>query len=174
MLYPQEDCPTGKPPRLPEEEYRRGMLKWVKFCHDVVPVGPCGRFYLPTRHFDRPCPGPWFIGGQAAPFMDTLSSLCVLFSRETGLTFLPERFKFLVENRYFLNGKGEGGIPHDALCKVYGVNLTAEEIGNIKLAPEEYVSPTLTPFGPSEIKRIENAYVRQIFLDLWCLVNPSR
>lgn len=164
--YKQEGHPTEKL-FLTEEEYHRTLRSVVKYCHDVVLVGPDGAFYLGHRRADKVEPGPWFIGGAVKPFTSLLDSLVRNVARETGVTFSKDRFTHIGTNRYWFNGHEGAGVPHDALCEIFMLSLTTDEIASIRLDPEEYGTPSLERFGRTEIESIANTFTQKIFLDLW-------
>ena len=164
-LYRQPNLPNGI--RLPDEEYNRALLRFVKYCHDVVVLSTEEEgFFLAVRRTDKTPSGPWFIGGQVEVFVETGESLARVFKRETGLDISVHRFVRCMQNRYFFDGN-DGGIPHDAVCEVFELTLTPQEIAAVRLDPNEYATVHLQRFTLADIERIVNPMSRQIFLDIW-------
>lgn len=167
-VYKQANLPKGI--RLSDEEYHRGLLKFVKYCHDVVVLDSDGLLYLGERRSNKTPSGPWFIGGQVSIFRDINESLAELFRRETGLVIDPGRFNHEWFNRYMFDGS-DGGVPHDAVCEIFTLLLTREELSRVSLDPTEYVQSKLAPYDAVDIAAIANPLTRKIFADLWELIN---
>ncbi len=164
--YKQIGHPTEKI-FLDDNEYKRALLSLVKYCHDILPIGPDKKFYLPERRHEGAAPGPWFIGGAVKPFTSILDSLSSTAKRETGLILPKERFVFIQQNRYWFNAEDNNNLAHDALCEIYELELTWEEIGKIKLDPNEYQNNTLTPYGLEDLKSLDDVLKRRVFVELW-------
>lgn len=165
-LYTQEGHPTKKL-FLTDEEYKRAMQSVVKFCHDLLVVGPGATFYLPCRQPNKPQPGVWFLGGAVKMYTPIRDSLVQTIERETKIRFDAERFAWVRQNRYFFNGQDAGGMPHDAVCEIFVIRLSPEEIEQIKLDPNEYKSGSLKAYNRKALTEIEDPFARTIFLGLW-------
>lgn len=163
-LYTQPDAPKQKT-FLSDEEYRKALRSFVKYCHDVIPVGPDDRWYLPKRRADKNHPGPWFVGGAVKPFVGFDSSLVQVFGRETGLQLSRERFIHVSQHEYFFGE--DDGIAHDAICEVFVVWLSAEEIASVKLDSDEYEAGALLPYGEEELSQLTDGLSHAALLDLW-------
>ncbi len=165
--YRQPNLPKGV--RLSTEEYNQALLKFPKYCTNVVVLDTKRPgFWLPERA-DRKTPaGVWFIGGQVEVFMEEKSSLAKVFKRETGLDIHQDLFRLETNNRYWFDGS-DGSVPHDAVCNIYSIELTEAERNAIRLDPEEYRTEKLSFYGCQEIAQIDSPMTRAIFLDLWKL-----
>lgn len=163
-LYAQPTAPKQKL-FLTSEEYRKALLSLVKYCHDIVPIGPDGQFYLPRRRADKNRPGPWFIGGAVKPFVGFDASLLQIAEREMGMRLPRERFVHVAQHQYLFGE--DDGIAHDAICEVFIVRLSAEEIRSVRLDPDEYEAGALLPHGASELREISDPLARSALLDLW-------
>lgn len=152
--------------RLSDEEYRKSLRKFVKYCHDVIPVGPDSLWYLPARRHDRNHQGVWFVGGAVLPFIGFEASLEETTKRELSLDISFERFRHIGRNQYLFNEKS--GLAHDAVCEIFLLTLSKEEIAQIRLDPDEYEEGgMLMPYDKKKIEAIQNPLTRQVFLDLW-------
>ncbi len=168
-IYAQEGHPTQKL-WLGDEERLRAHLAIVRPCHDFLPVGTDGKFYLPNRKKGNAISdisGVWFIGGALQPFMSEEESMKKVLARETGFNVDISRLRWIRRNRYYMNGKTQGGFAHDALCDIYAFVISPAEIESIKLDPKEYEGGGLQPYGGKEVEKIADPFVRAIFLDLW-------
>lgn len=168
-VYSQDGHPMQKL-FLTDEELKRALLSLIKLCRDFVPVGPDGRLYLPTRRRGNAITelgGPWFVGGAMTPFVDESTSTQKVFKRELGWEVDLNRLVFIKINRYFFNGRAQGGLAHDAFCFTYALPLSQEEIASVHLDPQEYETGGLTPYGLEEISAIKDPFVRKIFQDIW-------
>ncbi len=162
--YIEKGAPVGqKTAHLSNEEYNRAMQKFIKVCHDVVVIDERGQWLLARRRADKATPGLWFIGGQMKPFFTSEESLRLVFARETGLNLECDRFTFILENRYYIAAT-EADPAHDALCKVYTVTLSDDEIARVRLDPHEYDSGGLVPIDESHMLEL-NEFKREIFSD---------
>ena len=181
-IYAQAGHPTKKLFLDNEVKDAKGMTEFmrahqgmVKQCHDFLPIGLSdGKFYLPNRKKGNAISdisGVWFIGGAMIPFVSEEESMRKVLKRETGFDIKLSRLKYLCRNRYYMNGKAQGGLAHDARCDVYALPLTKEEIASIKLDPGEYEGGSLQPYGIREIEAIADPFVRVIFFDLWYELN---
>lgn len=167
MTYGQENGPFETSVHLPEEHYRAALKRMVKYCHDAVFVDHEGNFLLAQRKPGKSPSGTWCIGGQVSTFMPLTDSLRETLQRETALSIAPERFSYIGQNRYWFSGDANIGITHDAVVEIYVVQLTQEELSEIRLDPQEYVVGSLRPYSLSEIQEIPEPLAQKVFSDLW-------
>ncbi|MFZ2167375.1 MAG: hypothetical protein WAV50_00725 [Minisyncoccia bacterium] len=163
-VYAQPDAPTQKLFLTPEE-YRKSLLSLVKYCHDIIPVGPDGKFYLPCRRKDKNRPGPWFVGGAVKPFVGFDASLLQMVKREMGMELQRDRFVSVAQHQY-LFGEGDG-LAHDAMCEVLIIRLSEEEIASVHLDPDEYETGALLAYGEEELSELTDSLTRSALLDVW-------
>ncbi len=170
-LYKQEGHPPKKVFIDDENERLRSMLNRPRFCHDFVPVGPDGNFYLPNRLKGRmisELDGVWMIGGEVEAFLPMEDSMRKVLKRELKIdNFDLRRLRYIDRNDYFMNGKAQNGFAHDARCLVNALPLSWDELKAVELDPTEYEDGTWKVYDRDALERIKDPMVRQIFLDLW-------
>jgi hypothetical protein len=128
----------GKNPWIPNETYETILQSMVIPCVDIVlHTAEPGTIYLAKR-IVLPMSSYWCLGGRIF-FSDASMEEAATraMNRESGLTFSPDRFKFLCNNLYSWGAIAQGPFTGRNLGVTFSCEATVEEIEQISAGLNE-------------------------------------
>jgi ADP-ribose pyrophosphatase YjhB (NUDIX family) len=139
-VYPETDELVLKGSFMSDAAYAEAMDSMVIVCTDVVIVDPDSETIMLVKRKAKPMKGWWWIGGRVRKGEPFVIAAARNFKRETGLDIALERFVYVMDSRYFWKDRQQE--PQDAgsdnLAYTFSVELTADELEQIVLDPNEY------------------------------------
>lgn len=129
---------------LSDEVYAQAMESFVVVCTDTIIINKKRKTFYLTKRSVYPLKTWWMVGGRMLAGENPLESIRRCFLRETGIDVNPQRFTFIVFNRYILSYRKQEprDTGSDSLAHVFSIELSDEEIQKISrsLNNDEYDS----------------------------------
>lgn len=154
-VYPETDGLVLKGNFMSEAAYAEAIDSMVIVCADAVIIDSDSETIMLVKRKAKPMQGWWWIGGRVRKGESFSNAVARNFKRETGLDIAPDRFTYVMDSRYFWKDRQQEpqNDGSDNLAYTFAVVLTADELKQVVLDPNEYEQDAgLTRFGFQDLK----------------------
>lgn len=137
--------------------YAAAIASFPVLCADVLFIQRAKQLiYLPSRCI-KPMPSRWLIGGRIFAGELETEAACRHVKHDTNLSITPERFEFIMMNRYIWTERQQEPqhVGSDSVAYTFALDISDEELAVARtcLNPAEYDSELgIAAFNRLELK----------------------